>query len=774
MPKINEKNNIFYWIYMFGFFIILSLPILVFPPWFYPVDWGKTIIFRSVIAVMLFLFAWQFFFRKWELPLPSLRKNKISLILLSFFVITIISTLFSQDINFSLWGSPYRAEGAVTLFFYIIFPILAFLIVKPSDWIKLLNFSIFIGIPVCLIAFIQFYGLFNNIFYSVSDRPPSTMGNPIMLGIYLLVLSFIALPLLIKEKRLNYKIFYSICLLFFLTGILISGSRAAYLGLFFGGAYFFLFYPDRKNKKETDNINQQPTATPFFKKISTYKIFFVIVILLSLFSIYYINYQKSFPQFIEGNKIFQAVKSRLSFDTVIRDPRISAWKVVTKEITEKPILGWGPENLAIGFDKYYDPSLPFISKEWGGWWDRAHNIVLDTMATLGIPATILYLSLFVIVFWLLQRVKNDKNYQIKTGESPVIYHGIQAALVAYFVANLFSFDGFSTYLLFYLLIGYSTHLTYTTTTEQQANHRKKTVGSIIIGASALVLIIFIWQYNFLPMQINAQIVRADNFANAGKCDQAFLIENKILSQHSYLDAYMTMHYIEVIKKCAGISPMKDLELAKSGIKLMEEAIKIRPLYSRLWIYLGSFKTIVANSEQDQTKKDSLLSEARHDLEKAGQLAPKHQEVLVEQAKIDMVDGEYVNMKEKSIKCISLDQNMGECYWIKALSEIYLKENLQSEIDIKLAEENRFDTSSVSSLNQLVNAYAVTNNFSELAIIYKKLIDINYNIPEYHSSLAFTYYQMKNYKLAREEAMIFYKLMPEAKEEVDAFLNTLPY
>lgn len=89
----------------------------------------------------------------------------------------------------------------------------------------------------------------------------------------------------------------------------------------------------------------------------------------------------------------------------IADPRFSAWQITLKAIKEKPIFGWGPENLSIGFDKYYDPSLPYISKEWGGWWDRAHNIILDTAATFGIPAVIIYLALFAVLFWQLQKSK---------------------------------------------------------------------------------------------------------------------------------------------------------------------------------------------------------------------------------------------------------------------------------------------------------------------------------------------------------------------------------
>lgn len=423
-------------IYLIGFYIILFLPLLVLPPWFYPPDWGKTIIFRSLVSLLSFLFLWQFLFERKELLLPDIKHNKIVWALTALFIIVSIATLFSADINFSLWGSPYRAAGAVNFLFYIIFAILAFLVIKKSDWDKLINLSFAVGILVCLLAFIQFYGLFNHIFISVSGRPPSTMGNPIMLAIYLVLLLFLVISFALKENKRGLKIFYAVSALIFLWVILITGSRAAYLGVLVGGLYFILSFP---------------------KKMPRIKIATAILLLLAVFGAYYLNTSPKLPQFLANNRFFGAVQSRLSLNSVLADPRFSAWQVVFKVVKEKPIFGWGPENLAIGFDKYYNPSLPYISKAWGGWWDRAHNIFLDISATTGIPSLLAYLALFITLFWQLQKLK----YQHKSEEISINQwqaHGMQATLIAYLVANIFSFDAFASYLIFFLLIGYSLFL----------------------------------------------------------------------------------------------------------------------------------------------------------------------------------------------------------------------------------------------------------------------------------------------------------------------------
>src|SRR5205085_82544 len=58
--------------------------------------------------------------------------------------------------------------------------------------------------------------------------------------------------------------------------------------------------------------------------------------------------------------------------------------------TRGTILGWGQENYAIVFDKYYDPRM--YGQE--PWFDRVHNIIFDWLVAGGFPGLILYLLIF--------------------------------------------------------------------------------------------------------------------------------------------------------------------------------------------------------------------------------------------------------------------------------------------------------------------------------------------------------------------------------------------
>ena len=116
--KINENNNKFRWAYLAGFFIILALPLLIIQPYFFPADWGKTIVFRSILAIILFLFLWQILYRKNETSLPNLKNNKIIWALSALFATFLPASIFSVDPYFSFWGSPVRSDGFINFAFY--------------------------------------------------------------------------------------------------------------------------------------------------------------------------------------------------------------------------------------------------------------------------------------------------------------------------------------------------------------------------------------------------------------------------------------------------------------------------------------------------------------------------------------------------------------------------------------------------------------------------------------------------------------------------------
>lgn len=735
-------------LYKISFFIILALPIFNLPPWLYPPDWGKAVIFRSILAILLFTFIWKIPQGGISIRIASLKKSLILWALAGLSAVFMLASIFSVDPYFSFWGSPYRGGGFVTFAFFFIFAILAFLFFrKDKDWKNFWDFSIVTGLLVCAVALCQFYGLLSQIFVSVGERPGSTIGNPIFLGIYLLLLFFPCLSLAINENNRRKKIFYILSLLIFLYVILLTGSRASYLGIILGTLIFLYFYP---------------------KKILWLKIGILAILSCIILAVFYVNFSPHFPAFLEQNRVFTNLASRLSLEAVKKEGRFMAWRTIIEEIKEKPILGWGPENLYVGLNKHFDPNITGAP-----WWDRAHNIFLDIGAQAGILGILAYILLFAALFW--QLFKARKNTE--DGTKKIIINGLQAALLGYLVANFFSFDSFPTYLIFFFIVAFSLHLTCPTAEEVQPvkNARNRKWRKPVLIISCIALIIFLWQYNIFPFYINTEINIADNWVLQKKCNSGLALFEKISNQHSFISSYLKMMYVQDIKKCAAVYPGKELDYAKKGFNLLKEAVKIQPLYARFWIYLGSFETIIANYEQDEQAKKQMVEEARSYFGKAESLAPKHADILLERAKADMVAGDYQKMQQTAEKCLKSEDSSltADCYWLKAISELCMRQNSEAQADMQRAKEHGFAIDSSEAYFRLIDVYIITEQYDKLIEIYKILISRDSNIAQYFSSLALIYAKIGDYKNAREQALIFLQLMPEAKDEVEEFLHTLP-
>jgi hypothetical protein len=108
---------------------------------------------------------------------------------------------------------------------------------------------------------------------------------------------------------------------------------------------------------------------------------------------------------------------------------------------DKLLLGWGPENFLIAWNKYYDPDIfQYDSASL----DRAHNKVLDVLVMNGIFGMISYLAIWFFAFKRLLAKGGQIKYQ-----SALLFFG-----VSYFVQNLFVFDSIVTYTPFFAFLSF--------------------------------------------------------------------------------------------------------------------------------------------------------------------------------------------------------------------------------------------------------------------------------------------------------------------------------
>lgn len=758
MKKNNQPatfQNKFYWTYLLGFFIILTLPLWAFPPLFFPPEWGKSIAFRMVLSIILLLFIWQITSKNqfWRSLIEKYNSQKKTLLILAALFLTLfLSTLFSSDILFSIFASPHRSGGFADFAFYILFSVILFLMVKNNNWKKLWDFLFLIGDLVVAFAIIQYFDLLPKFLIPYEGRPPSTLSSPMLLAIFFILLIFPVLSSIIEEKSRK-KFFYWISFLLFAFGIFISGSRAAYLGLVIGGFYFLFFYP---------------------KKFRRIKITTSIILLLIISAVVCINIFPSSLNFIKNNpKLSLILRQRLSIQAAVQDlagTRFSAWQIFLKAVAHKPLLGWGPENQQIGFDKYYyyKPSLAALSN----WWDRAHNIFLDLAVSYGIPFLIIFLLLFGLLFWKLQKNKKANK------ENKISSHAIQSLFLSYFITLSFGFDSVTTYIILFFIIGYSLYLTeepQKTTTFANAGKvslkwlsvckKRKFIAFFLF----IILFVFLWKYNVKPLIINAEINKAEDL----ECDKKLSAFEKIFNQKSFLDSFLRLKYVSNVKGCENYIKNNEIEYIKKSLDALKYSAKVQPNYTRTWISLGQFNTTLAAAQTDPEIKNALLKESEDYFKKAQELSPERQEVLIGLTETYFVARDYEKMKEKSEECRALNAGNAQCYWYLGLSEILLNNEKKGEQDIETAKEKGYSYDNQASYSQLAIAYTVNKNYKKLIPIYNSLLVFDEKNIQYHATLAFIYKEIGDYKKAREEALKIIEISPEAKDDVNAFLNTLP-
>ncbi len=507
-------------IFKAGIFLILLLPILNYPPLFSPPDFSKSIVFRIIFSVLLALFAYYCFFHKetnlYEKTVSIVKKGSLlfytPLVLLGVFI---ISTIFSLDPHFSIFGDPNRGGGLLTFGMIILFSYMLIFVLQKRDWKQVWNVSFVTGALVCFFALAQWSNIFENL--ATSTRPFSTMGNPTLLSIYVLLLFFPLLAFFIKEKQKLLKWIYFALLLLFAFVILITFTRAVFIGLFLGMLYFFLFYP---------------------RKAPLFRIAAVIVLLFSIFSVYYVNTYEN-PRIIEENSTLNRLTSRLSVERAFNDPRIGGFVIGWEAIKDRPVLGYGPENFNIAFNKHYHPEMPNIEEDIP-WWDKAHNLLIEMTIWGGIPAGALLLLFFALLFLSLQKNKNREK------------HTLQAGLIAFFAASMFTIDSFSIFLVFFFIFAYIFSLSMKEEPENVDLGKRKRFtryGTPFIIASVIFLFVFIYSYNTLPLSANRDMNQAVAYKRAEVCEKALELADRATKYDTIIDSYLYVKKSDIYGSC---------------------------------------------------------------------------------------------------------------------------------------------------------------------------------------------------------------------------------
>jgi len=398
--------------------VIAVIPFIRINSLYFPFVSGKVYGFRLLVSSAFFFCVWllikDYPARGWFLPIrqagASGGKNILLVALVLFFLAQIVVSIFGVSPALSFFSTIERQDGVIQYGFWVLyFLMLVFAFKEKKDW-KIL-FSVFI-ITAFLVSCYSWINLANQ------GRLAGVFGNPSYLAAYLLfAIGFCAIA--IKRKFFEGRSLNGLLLAisgFFTITIFYTQTRGVYLALAFGIFLFCLLsvlFLRKQNKKLA--------------------VVCAIVLVTGLVSVAGLFLARE-TNFVKNNGFLVRITEVTNFWELgsIRE-RLLTWEIALKAFQDKPIFGYGPENFMVAFNKYYD----FRIGTGDSWFDRAHNQLIEPLATGGIALFSFYIFLLASVFYTIFKIsKKDK----------ILSFILSSFFLAYIIQGIFLFDTLPVYL----------------------------------------------------------------------------------------------------------------------------------------------------------------------------------------------------------------------------------------------------------------------------------------------------------------------------------------
>lgn len=448
-------------------FALLFTPLIVSNGLYFPFVTGKVFTFRIIASIILVL--WLILVLKKPQYMP--KKSCILAVSGIFVAWLALANSFGADPFNSFFSNFERMEGWFThfyLFAYLL--VLSSVVQTEKTWNWLLNVSVIFANIIAL----------NAAFDSVS-RTQAILGNSTYVAIYVLFNMFFAGLLLYRvwnkktqEVALKYVgiIYYISSMILFVYVIFRTQTRGTVLALVFSSILFLILL-----------------SISYWKNKRVRIISIILLVCAVIGSILFWTNRNA--SFIQNNPLLNRVAS-ISINEGTGKARIVNWGIALEGIKENPMLGWGQENYAYVFAQKYDARM--YAQE--PWFDRTHNAFLDWSIQGGIPAVILYILLFISALVALIKspslTKIEKNILIST-------------LAAYAIHNIFVFDNYSSYLMFFTLLGFIVHHSGKDTLEINWDEKiKQSVVIIVIAAIGVISLFTIIK----PYSVGKNLIKA--------------------------------------------------------------------------------------------------------------------------------------------------------------------------------------------------------------------------------------------------------------------------
>src|SRR3989344_4522128 len=297
----------------FGIYLTALMPLVIFKDFISPFHFGKVIIFRSLIEVLVATYLILVLKDRSYLP----RFNGIFWSFLFFSLAFTVTTATSVLVYSSFWGTLERMGGLWTFWHYFLFYIiLTSVLTKREHWQRFLNVTVFAGV---LSAFYGF-GQKTNIEFFIGSgnraRIFGTIGNAALFAGTQLLVAFLSFTLFFQPQNTkNLKLFYLFAFAITSIATLMTAVRGSVLAYAVGITIFAFLWGIYKKSR---------FGRLAFSCLIGFGILFII------FSLLFGN-----AKFIEDSKYLSRITD-LSLKSQTTETRFWAWEAGLKGWVENP------------------------------------------------------------------------------------------------------------------------------------------------------------------------------------------------------------------------------------------------------------------------------------------------------------------------------------------------------------------------------------------------------------------------------------------------------
>ncbi len=412
----------------------------------FPFVVGKYVFFRGIVDLALISFLLGVIFSKGEWETLKVRAKQIFrhplfIAVSAFVLVFLLASLFAYDSGAAFWSNFERGDGGLQmLHFYVFFLLLLLLFRSRAEWKWVFTLSLAASGLVILYGIAASLGI--NSFIGPAgfcDRIAGSFGNPAYLAPYLMFMMFYASWLWFSKKSNGKRnVFFAALLVVLLLFFLLSQTRGALLGFGLGiiAALLYLAFALPQGKGKKISVALAGICIVFAALAFTFR-------------------HESIPlvPFCESSSRLLDV----STSDKTAQTRLWTWGSAIKGWEERPLLGWGPENFGVVFDKYLDTRHFVPDQHSETWFDRAHSVYFDYLAETGILGLLSFLGIFVVFFS--QLVKHRRSIVAHLHPYGYLFVALLLAIpMGYLGQGVALFDVLPIYLNVFLFLGFATYL----------------------------------------------------------------------------------------------------------------------------------------------------------------------------------------------------------------------------------------------------------------------------------------------------------------------------